>query len=90
VAIVGVGYDSPVVNSEWAEQEEFQFELWTDGDAQLAAYYGAIDDPDQLRPDRVTKVLDANGTLVLEYVESVAVGTHPEEVLADCQVLFGP
>ncbi|MBA2320103.1 MAG: redoxin domain-containing protein [Deltaproteobacteria bacterium] len=89
VTIVAVGFDSPVVNSEWAEEESFQFDLWTDGDRQLATYYDAVDSPLQARPDRVTKVLDADGVLVLEYVESVIVGTHPDDVLEDCRALFG-
>jgi hypothetical protein len=34
-------------------------------------------------------VLDASGTLVLEYPQ-VSAGTNPGEVLQDCQILFGP
>ena len=85
------GFDSPSENAAWAagETPPFTFELWTDGDRQLATYYEAVDSPIQAKPDRVTKVLDANGTLVLEYVEDVVVGTHPGLVLADCEALFG-
>jgi peroxiredoxin Q/BCP len=89
VKIVGVGFDTPTANAAWAEQESFEFELWTDGDRELATYYGAVDDEDQVNPSRVTKVLDVDGTLVLEYVESIIVGEHPSKVLADCQQLFG-
>lgn len=39
-------------------------------------------------PRRVTKVLDKDGTLVLEYISDVDVGTHPEAVLEDCRRLF--
>jgi hypothetical protein len=37
---------------------------------------------------RVTKILDASGTLVLEY-EVSSIGTHPAQVLEDCIALFG-
>ena len=89
MTIVGVGFDSPAVNAEWAAEESFLFELWTDGDRQLADYYGAVSGPDQGRPSRVTKILDASGVLVLEYNEDVVVGAHPDEVLTDCKLLFG-
>jgi peroxiredoxin len=41
-------------------------------------------------PQRITKILDANGDLVLEYVTDVGPGTHPQKVLEDCRLLFGP
>ena len=37
----------------------------------------------------MTRVLDADGTLVLEY-DVVPVGTHPSHVLHDVEILFGP
>ena len=43
---------------------------------------------DQNTPRRVTRVLDAEGRVVLSY-DDVKVGTHPEEVLQDCRALFG-
>jgi peroxiredoxin len=91
VTIIGVGFDSPNANTAWSEGEipPFTFELWTDGDRQLATYYDAVANQVQVNPSRVTKVLDPSGTLVLEYVADIAVGTHPGLVLADCQALFG-
>ena len=39
-------------------------------------------------PD-VTLILDAQGTLVLEYRSSTGASGHPQDVLEDCQALFG-
>ena len=89
MTIVGVSFDPPNANAAWAAQESFEFELWTDGDRQLASYYDAVSSPTDPAADRVTKLLDADGTLILEYVQSISVGAHPDEVLADCQALFG-
>jgi len=37
----------------------------------------------------VTVILDAEGTLLLEYRQGTGSSGHPEEVLEDCQALFG-
>lgn len=34
-------------------------------------------------------LLDAEGDLLLAYTESINVGTHPGQVLEDCEKLFG-
>jgi peroxiredoxin len=86
--VIGVGYDTPTKNLEWSLGEGFTFELWSDTEKQLDLYYGAVVDAKQARPSRVTKILDSNGVLVLEYVTDVVVGAHPAEVLADCKILF--
>lgn len=83
-----MGFDPPATNLAWAEDEGFEYEVWTDDDKTLALTYGAVSSADATFPSRVTRVLDAEGTLVLEYQVSL-IGTHPAEVLADCQVLFG-
>jgi len=46
--------------------------------------------PTQTWCDRVTKLLDCDATLQLEYVSSINVGTHPQQVLDDCTAIFGP
>lgn len=89
MTIVGVSFDSPEKNQAWAEAESFTFDLWTDDDKTLALYYGAASSETQRTADRVTVVLDETGTVVLEYTD-VSVSTHPQEVLEDCTVLFGP
>ncbi len=90
MVIVGVSFDPPSETSAWAADEGFLFELWSDRSKELAEYYGAASGPTDPAADRVTKLLDADGTLVLEYVDNLVIGTHPAQVLADCQALFGP
>ncbi len=86
--IVGVSYNDPEKNKTWAESQAFPFELWSDSQRVLASHYGAAR---RLLPfpARATVVLDAAGQLVLEYKSGVEVGTHPQDVLEDCQALFG-
>ena len=88
--VVGVGFSDTDTMAQWAAQESFQYDVWTDSDARtLALHYGAVDSSAALFPARVTMLLDRNGDLLLEYVDDVRVGTHPQQVLEDCQALFG-
>jgi peroxiredoxin Q/BCP len=89
IQIVGVSFAEPETNMSWVEDQSYEFEIWTDDERALALYYGAIDDAEDLAPKRHTKILDASGTLVLEYVDSVGPDAHPQQVLEDCQALFG-
>jgi peroxiredoxin len=89
VAIVGAGLDTPEDNQEWAEQEDFQYELWTDDDKALGTTYGALSSTADSSVSRVTMLLDAKGDLLLEYADSIDVGVHPTQVLHDCEILFG-
>jgi len=88
VQIVGIGFDEPSANQAWAATEGFDFELWSDTDKTLALYYGAAASSSTTYPSRVTKVLDADGKLVLEYQVSF-IATHPQDVRDDCTLLFG-
>jgi len=85
---VGVGLDTPSTNQSWAESEKFQFELWTDDDKTLGTTYGALSSTSGA-VKRVTMLLDEKGELLLEYTDSIDVGTHPGDVLEDCEILFG-
>ena len=89
MTIVGVGRDTPADNAAWAEEEGFAFELWTDDERTLGVTYGALTNSRDSSVDRVTMLLDADGALLLEYVDTLVVGAHPSEVLEDCQALFG-
>ncbi len=84
---MGVSTSNLTVIDDWVEEEGFQYEVWKDDHGELGLYYGALSSPTG-NPSRVTKVLDADGTLILEY-PSVSVGTHPAEVLEDMTTLFG-
>jgi peroxiredoxin Q/BCP len=90
VQIVGVGFNPPEAMQAWAEDEGFTYELWTDTDRTLALTYGAAKREDQSSPSRITMLLDAEGRLLLEYVGAIDTGTHPNDVLTDCEALFGP
>lgn len=83
-----MSFDDPAKNADWAADEGFQYDLWSDEGRELALYYGAAVSETQGSASRVTKVMDSDGTLVLEYL-SVSTGTSPGEVLADVTALFG-
>ena len=85
---MGVSFDAPDRNANWAADEGFQFELWTDDDRTLAVAYGAAASSSARFANRITVVLDSDGNQLLEY-EVSSVGTHPAAVLEDCELLFG-
>ncbi|GDX83032.1 hypothetical protein LBMAG42_48430 [Deltaproteobacteria bacterium] len=64
------------------------FELWTDEDKTLAVTYGSVANDSAAWAGRVTRILDAEGVLLIEY-DTVSVGVHPAQVLEDCQAVFG-
>lgn len=88
MTIVGVGLDTPEDNLAWAEEEGFTFELWTDDEATLGVTYGALDTQRDTSVARVTMLLDTDGSLLLTYTEDLVVGTHPGQVLEDCEKLW--
>ena len=88
IQLVGVTFGPPSLNNDWVNSEGFQYEIWTDDNKELAIYYGAADDASAWVPDRVTRLLDANGELMLEY-NAVDFNSSPAEILADCQLIFG-
>lgn len=83
-----MSFNKPEKNREWSEHEGFQFPLWSDDDKALALHYGAVGSKLSPMPGRITVVLDPLAQLVLRY-DDVNVGTHPADVLEDCQALFG-
>lgn len=85
VDIVGVSFDAPATNRAWSEAEGFQFELWSDDPHTLAVAYGAAADVTATEAAGLV-LLDADTVLTLIFRG----GTHPDDVLADCRLLFGP
>jgi peroxiredoxin len=83
-----VSFDDYSKNHDWATSENFQFELWSDVGRELAMYYGAATTPTQGAASRVTRLLDADGTLILEY-NSINTTTSPGLILDDCEAIFG-
>ena len=88
VEIVGVSFSDVSINDYWVNDQGFQYEIWRDDNRELALYYGAADSADAWFPDRITRLLDSDGSVLLEY-NSVDVGTSPANILADCLLLFG-
>ena len=87
----GEEFQEPADPMAWVEDQEYQYEIWTDDDERtLSVTYGAADDASAWFPERVSVILDADGNLLLEYMDDVSTGTHPTDVLADCKILFGP
>ena len=93
-----MSFDSPDVNQAWAEDPvtsntvqdaPFPYELWSDTNKTLALYYGSISSASTTQAGRVTRLIGADGGLLLEY-GSINVAVSPSEVLEDCTQLFGP
>ena len=84
---MGVSFDAPADNQAWAEDEGFQYELWSDDSRALAMHYGAAVSDTQTYALRVTVLLDADGDLVLEYNVGGDIATHPGRVLEDIETL---
>ena len=83
-----MGFQDPATNNAWIIDQDYQYEVWTDDDRALSVTYGAADDINAFFPARVTVLLDAAGDLLLEY-PNVVIDVHPQQVLEDCQLLFG-
>jgi peroxiredoxin len=83
-----VGFASVEENNQWYVDKEFQFELWSDTNKELALFYGAVESSSQGYPNRVTKILDDEGNLLVTY-DDANFATNPFNVLEDCQYLFG-
>ena len=76
--------------SNWAASEGFEYELWRDDDKTLALHYGAIESTSSSYPSRITVLLDSDGNHILSYaVDMFGIGDHPEDVLEDCEAIFG-
>lgn len=90
--IVGVSFDSPERNATFKANEEFPYPLWSDVQRELALYYGAATSASAPLANRITVLLDADGTWLLTYVPNAFAGlyAHPGQVLEDCQRIFAP
>lgn len=86
--IVGVSFNAPEKNQAWAQEQGYRYELWSDRDKTLALALGAVSTSLAPMPSRVTRLIGADGTVLLEYKVS-DIGTHPADVLDDCRRLFG-
>lgn len=82
--VLGVSFDSPKSNAEFAEDEQFPFSLLSDADRGLAVQVGAADDNRQMFARRLSYLVDADGTVLRVYTK-VDPATHAETVLKDLE-----
>ena len=87
IEIIGVGFDSPDNNALWVEDQGYQYEVWSDTNRTLALYYGAATSTEQSYPSRITRLLDTDGSVILEYNDASFL-SNPDNVLEDCLLLF--
>ena len=79
-----MGFTAVEDNADWAATAEFPYEVWSDGNRDLAAHYGAGAGD---KPERVTVLLDPEGNVALEYAVGLIQGEAPENVLSDLVAL---
>jgi thioredoxin-dependent peroxiredoxin len=88
VDIIGVSFDAPAKNQTFKDNQSFPYELWSDTNKELAKYYGA--NGGLFGAKRVTRILDNDGTLLVEYNNvDATLQAHVSNVLEDCTVIFG-
>jgi peroxiredoxin Q/BCP len=79
--ILGVSFDGVEKNAKFAAKQEFPYQLLCDTDKQLSRAYGAAKGKASLFPDRITYVIDADGTI--EWAEKVGdIDAHVHAALA--------
>ena len=82
LTIVGVSFDAPDANAEFAREEEFPFPLLSDTDKTLAIAVGAADSPSQWMARRVSYLVGPDGVVWVAY-DAVDPRGHATQVLAD-------
>jgi peroxiredoxin Q/BCP len=82
LAIVGVSFDAPDANAEFAREEEFPFPLLSDSDKTLAIAVGAADSPSQWMAQRVSYLVGPDGVVWVAY-DTVDPRGHAAQVLTD-------
>ncbi len=82
-----MSFAEPSDNRTWIDDQGYQYEVWTDSGRTLSSTYGAVTSTEQQFPSRVTKIIDSNGVLILEYNDAGFL-RNPQNVLEDCQALF--
>jgi thioredoxin-dependent peroxiredoxin len=82
VAVVGVSFDSVPDNTAFAEKFGFPFLLLSDPERKVGMAYGACDSPKAQHAERISYVIDEQGTIIRVYPQ-VDPRVHAAEVLAD-------
>jgi peroxiredoxin len=90
--IVGISYDSPEDNKDWAEMMGFDFPLLSDPDREIAELLEVRRPPLHpmtALPRRVTYLIDPEGIVARSYDVGRHIKGHAEEVLEDLRSLTG-
>jgi thioredoxin-dependent peroxiredoxin len=86
VLIVGVSFDKPAKNAEFAAKYKFPFPLLSDTERTLAVEVGAADSPSRIVARRISYLVGPDGK-VLEAYSDVTPSQHATQVLADLERL---
>lgn len=89
LAIVGVSFDSPESNAEFARGEEFPFPLLSDTDKSLAIAVGAADSSWRWMARRISYLVGPDGVIWVAY-DSVDPSGHAAQVLAEVRARNAP
>ena len=79
IRVVGVSFDSMEDNAAFARRHDFGFPLLSDTNHAVAIAYGACSGSDARYPDRVSFLIDENGTIERVY-DQVDPRDHPARV----------
>jgi peroxiredoxin Q/BCP len=82
LAVVGVSFDAPEANAEFARAEEFPFPLLSDTSKSLALAVGAADSASQWMARRVSYLVGPDGVVWVAY-DTVDPRGHAVQVLAE-------
>ncbi len=88
-AVIGISFDTPADNKEFADAQAFGFALLSDVDQRVGRRYEVLrDDDDQYAefPRRVSYLIDPEGVIRRAYVVA-DVARHADDVLADLAAL---
>ena len=83
-----MSFDDPADNLSFAEAQGYTYELWSDLDRTLAMHYGAASSETQAMASRIAVLLDAEGVWRAVY-SPASVSSNSQDVLEDCELLFG-
>lgn len=87
--MIGISFDTPEENAAFRTKFDFPFDLLCDTDHSVADAYEALrpeDDPFADYPQRISYLIDPEGTIAKTYEVSDPAG-HALEVLADLAAL---
>lgn len=85
VEILGVSFDAPPANAQFAKVQGFPFRLLSDTDRTLATQVGAAESREQPVAKRVSYLVGGDGKVIRTY-PNVVPDEHAREVLADLPV----